>query len=207
MGEHIKGERLLEDWVSVEDMSAPEESEEVKELARLKDYLERRLSELRNEVSLLEKLLELVDEELAKKSFKKAAAVREKPAPKPPETGRFRVLRSRSGEILARVAVGRDELRFIVNPEIGLTRDMRPFSSFLIRKVLDAMSKADKERVEKGLLPPGYELSYEIILDGDLVKEIVVRNFREEYRLREIVNAVRWTLETAASAARQSTRP
>jgi len=34
-----------------------------------------------------------------------------------------------------------------------------------------------------------------------------VRNFREEYRLREIVNAVRWTLETAASAARQPTRP
>ena len=188
-------------------MSAPEESEEVKELARLKDYLERRLSELRNEVSLLEKLVELVDEELAKKSFKKAAVVREKPVSKPPETGRFRVLRSRSGEILARVAVGRDELRFIVNPEIGLKRDMRPFSSFLVRKVLDAMSKADKERVDRGLLPPGHELSYNIVLDGDLVKEIIVRNFREEYRLREIVNAVRWTLETAASSARQPTRP
>jgi len=88
-----------------------------------------------------------------------------------------------------------------------LTRDMRPFSSFLIRKVLDAMSKADRERVERGLLPPGQELSYDIIVDGDLVKEIVVRNFRAEYRLREIVNAVRWTLETAASAARQPTRP
>ena len=100
-------------------MSAPEESEKVKELAVLKDYLERKLSELRNEVSLLERLVELVDEELAKKSFKKAVAVKEKTTPKPPETGRFRVLRSRGGEILARVAVGRDELRFIVNPEMG----------------------------------------------------------------------------------------
>ena len=35
MGEHIKGERLSKDWISVEEMSAPEESEEVKELARL----------------------------------------------------------------------------------------------------------------------------------------------------------------------------
>ncbi|HDJ66145.1 MAG TPA: hypothetical protein ENF33_00310 [Nitrososphaeria archaeon] len=188
-------------------MSAPEESEKVKELARLKDHLERKLSELKNEISLLEKLIELVDEELAEKSFKRAAMVKERTPKKPPETGRFRVLRSRSGEILARVAVGQDELRFIVNPEIGLTRDMRPFSSFLIKKVLDAMSKADKERVERGLLPPGHELSYDIVMDGELVKEIVVRNFREEYRLREIVNAVRWTLETAASAARQSTRP
>ena len=188
-------------------MSSPEESERIKELARLKDYLERRVSELKNEIGLLEKLIEFVDEELAEKSFKKAAAVKEKPVPKPPETGRFRVLRSRNGEILARVAVGQDELRFIVNPEIGLTRDMKPFSSFLIRKVLDAMSRADKERVERGLLPPGHELSYDIIMDGEIVKEIVVRNFREEYRLREIVNAVRWTLETAASAARQPTRP
>lgn len=188
-------------------MRASEESEKIKELARLKDYLEKKLSELRNEITLLEKLMELVDEELAEKSFKKAAVAKEKPAPKPPEAGRFRVLRSRSGEVLARVAVGQDELRFIVNPEISLTRDMRPFSSFLLRKVLDAMNKADKERVERGLLPPGHELSYDIIMDGELVKEIVVRNFREEYRLREIVNAVRWTLETAASSARQSTRP
>jgi len=205
--EHIKSEELLKNWVSVEEMSAPKESEKVKELAMLKDYLERKLGELKNEVSLLEKLIELVDEELAEKSFKKAAVVKEKPVSRPRETGRFRVLRSRGGEVLARVVVGRDELRFIVNPEIGLTRDMRPFSSFLIRKVLDAMSKADKERVERGLLPPGHELSYDIIMDGELVKEIVVRNFREEYRLREIVNAVRWTLETAASSARQPTRP
>jgi len=71
-----------------------------------------------------------------------------------------------------------------------------------LKKVLDSMSKADRERVDKGLIPPGHELDYDIIYEGDRVKEIVVRNFREEYRLREIVNAVRWTLETVASEAR-----
>ena len=61
----------------------------------------------------------------------------------------------------------------------------------------------DLERVEKGRLAPGQELTYNIVQDGERVKEIVIRNFREEYRLREIVNAIRWTLETIVE--RQST--
>jgi hypothetical protein len=36
-----------------------------------------------------------------------------------------------------------------------------------------------------------------VIYEGDRVKEIEVRNYRDESRLREIINAVRWTLETA----------
>jgi len=67
---------------------------------------------------------------------------------------------------------------------------------------LEAMNKSDLERVDRGLIPPGHELTYEIIYDGERVKEIIVRNFREEYRLREIINAVRWTLETVAASSR-----
>jgi len=176
-----------------------EESEKVKNLARLKDYLERRMRDLRGELDLLEKLVELVDEQLAKLSFKKAVEIKEKPAP---EALKVRALKSRSGEVLAKVMMAPNELRFIVSPSIELRSDMKPFSSFLVRKVLEAMRSADRERVEKGIIPPGQELDYEIIYENDRVKEIIVRNFREEYRLREIANAIRWTLETVASSAR-----
>lgn len=178
------------------------DEEKVKALAEIKEYLERRVSELTREIETLRKLIQFVDEELAARSFKKPKIV-EKPPPRvePGVGGRIRVLKSRSGENLATVTVTSNEIRFIINPNITVTSDMRPFSSFLIRKVLDAMSRADAERVEKGTLPPGHELSYEVILDGDRVKEIIVRNFREEHRLREIINAVRWTLETISSAS------
>jgi len=186
-----------------------DDSERARMLAAIKEYVERRIKELQDELEILENIRSFVDEELASISFKKAAEARpaKPPAPTPapapqPEAERLRALKSRSGEVLARVAISPNEVRFLIEPGINLTRDSRPLQSFLLKKVLESMSKADRERVDKGLIPPGHELEYDVIYEGDRVKEIVVRNFREEYRLREIVNAVRWTLETVASEAR-----
>ncbi len=198
-----------------------EEKEQVKNLAKIKEYLEQKINELEKELGLLREVVELVDRELVEKSFKKPTipleskevikeSLREIPA-KPevsitPETeeGRVKILKSKTGENLATVYISPNELRFIINPGINVSLDMKPFSSFLVKKVLEAMAKMDLERIEKGRLPPGQELSYNIIQEGERVKEIVIKNFREEYRLREIVNAIRWTLETIIE--KQSTR-
>lgn len=37
--------------------------------------------------------------------------------------------------------------------------------------------------------------NYEVKLDGDNVVGIVIRNYRSDERLREIIRATRWTLE------------
>ncbi|MEM4297601.1 MAG: hypothetical protein QW815_04460, partial [Nitrososphaerota archaeon] len=79
---------------------------------------------------------------------------------------------------------------------------MRPFSSFLLRKVLDSMKESDQVKIEEGKLGAGEGLDYEVVYDGDVAREIVVRNYRDEARLREIVNSVKWTLDTIAAAAR-----
>lgn len=197
-----------------------EDKETVKNLARIKEYLEQRIDELNKELEMLKQIVELVDKELVEKSFKKPSIpteVKEPPKevsrevitrpeiPTTPEAeeGRVRILKSKTGDTLATVYISPNELRFIINPNINVTYDMKPFSSFLVKKVLEAMNKMDLERVEKGRLAPGQELTYNIVQDGERVKEIVIRNFREEYRLREIVNAIRWTLETIVE--RQST--
>jgi hypothetical protein len=196
------------------------EKEQIKSLAKIKEYLEQRINELEKELGLLRQIVELVDRELVEKSFRKPSipseakevakeASREVPVkPEVPitpeiEEGRVKILKSKTGDSLATVYISPNELRFIINPSINVSYDMKPFSSFLVKKVLEAMAKMDLERVEKGRLPPGQELSYNIVQDGERVKEIVIRNFREEYRLREIVNAIRWTLETIIE--RQST--
>lgn len=194
-----------------------EEKEQVKNLAKLKEYLEQRITDLEKELGLLKQMVELVDRDLVEKSFKKptmpseareevkevvkeaqktSPAKPELPIPPEIEEGKIRILKSRTGEVLATVHISPNELRFIINPSINVTYEMKPFSSFLVKKVLDAMVKTDQERIEKGRLPPGQELVYNLVQEGDRVKEIIIRNFREEYRLREIVNAIRWTLET-----------
>jgi hypothetical protein len=58
------------------------------------------------------------------------------------------------------------------------------------------------KRVEEGKLSPADVLTYEVVYDGDVARELVVKNYREEGRLREIVNSVKWTLDTISSSYR-----
>ncbi len=174
------------------------EDQEVKRLAELKAFLEQRMVELEREMEGFKMLLEIVDKELAAKSFKKAQPVEvgEK------EFAALRMIRSRSGNLLATMSLKESEARIVFNPEIRVTQDMRPFSSFLLRKVLDAMREADLQRVGEGKLDQSSVLSYEVVYDGDIARELIVKNYRDEARLREIVNSVKWTLDTIASSYR-----
>jgi hypothetical protein len=38
-------------------------------------------------------------------------------------------------------------------------------------------------------------IEHEIKLDGDAIREIIVRNIEEEARIRELRSSIRWTLE------------
>jgi hypothetical protein len=64
------------------------------------------------------------------------------------------------------------------------------------------MREADLKRVEEGKLSPADVFTYEVVYDGDVARELVVKNYREEGRLREIVNSVKWTLDTISSSYR-----
>ena len=64
---------------------------------------------------------------------------------------------------------------------------------FLLGKVLEPMQKKDEEAVRKGGLPPDRVLSFDLDQQGNLLKQLRVKNYGDETRLSEIKNAVRWT--------------
>jgi len=184
-------------------MAADEEgAARSQELAELKAWLERRIAELTAELERLKAVVRYVDELLAESSFKRADTLIARRAPEPlrpppEERPSLRTIRSRSGTTLATVTFTQDAAKFVLNPDLVVTRDHRPFSSFLLKKVLEGYVNQDMELVSRGLLDSSLAFSYEVVYEGDRVKEIEVRNYRDENRLREIINAVRWTLETA----------
>ncbi len=163
--------------------------------------------ELNQELDILRRMGEYVDEQLTQMSFRKADTLARRPeeartgpaAPAAAEKAIVRSVRSRTGVNLATVSYTRDEVRFQLSPAIELRSDDKPFTSFLLRKVLDPMADEDRRKVEAGELDEAKALSYDIVYDGDRVKEILVRNYKGEARLRELINSVRWTLETVSS--------
>jgi hypothetical protein len=69
-----------------------------------------------------------------------------------------------------------------------------PFMQFLVERVLTKMQERDSELIRTGQLPPDRALTYSIIRDEDILREICVNNVDED-RLRELKSSIRWTLE------------
>jgi ribosomal protein L11 len=85
-------------------------------------------------------------------------------------------------------------MRIVLAEDKRFTVDVPPFMAFLVERVLAKMQEKDKEAAATGELTPDQILSYEIVRDGDVLREITIRNVGED-RARELKSTIRWTLE------------
>jgi hypothetical protein len=82
-------------------------------------------------------------------------------------------------------------------PHAGLSFSIKtpPFQSFFVDRVIGEMHRKDEMAVDAGAKDPSSMIEHEIKLDGDAIREIIVRNIEEEARIRELRSSIRWTLE------------
>jgi hypothetical protein len=179
------------------------EEEVVKKLAEMKAYLEKRIAELEGEISRLKSFLEVIDVTLTEKSFRRVelpkptlpSAAPPAAAPATPPTYKQIVpLRTAEGVQLADLYVGDVELKVVPAADMKFNVNSPPLKAFLIGRVLDPMQAKDREAARTGEITPEKILSYRIEQEGDLVREIIIRNYGDERRLLELKNAIRWTL-------------
>lgn len=186
------------------------EEETVKKLAEAKAYLEKRISELEEEVSKLRSFLNVVDVTLTEKSFKRAEVPKTMPppfkmpptvpaaptptGPAPPPYQQFYPLKTVTGVHLADVYVSDKELKVVSASNMKYDVNSPPLRAFLIGRVLEPMQSKDRESARTGELSAERILSYRIEQDGNLLKTIVIANYGDERRLLELKNAIRWTL-------------
>ena len=182
----------------------PIEEEIIKKLMELRSYLETKIGELETETEKLRSLFQIIDEVIVTKSFQRAEVV-QTPPPKAlklpveqaPQTlrGEERPLRTAAGVLLANLYVLEDELRIVPAENVTFTTTTMPFQGFLIRRILEPMQVKDKEDAKTGAITLDRVLSFDVVTDGDLIKEIVIRNYGDQRRLREIMTSTRWTFE------------
>jgi hypothetical protein len=178
------------------------DEESVKKLAETKAYLEKRAAELQDEVSKIKSIIEIVDANLAEKSFRKVELPK---ATATPGTGqaisshegmpRQTVpLKTPEGAHLADISQTETELT--ITPITGMKFDVSspPFRAFLIGRVLEPMRNRDNAATRTGELSPDRVLSYVIEQDGNMMKSLTIKNYGDERRVHELRNAIRWTL-------------
>jgi hypothetical protein len=182
-------------------MAKEGEKEKIKKIAELRGLLEKRVETMETELEGLRVLLGFVDDTLLEKGFKRAEIV--KPIPTAPKTvsppqaiehERKIPLKTVTGDLLANLYIGEDFMRVVLAEDKNFDVNTPPFTSFLVERVLAKMQEKDREGASKGEITPDKILSYNIVRDGNLIREITIRNIGPG-RSRELKSSIRWTLE------------
>ena len=190
-----------------------EEREKIKKIAKLRAILEKRVEDMETELDGLKMMLSLIDSTLIKESFKRAEVAKpvqtpqkqETPQPPPIKPQKRGIpLKTVTGDILAQIYTEKDVIQITLAEDKNFDINTPPFTSFFVERVLAKMQEKDKEDAAKGKLDPEKTVSFDIKQEGNILREITIRNLRQE-RSRELKSSIRWTLEKMYERMKQQT--
>jgi len=179
------------------------EEEKIKKMVEFRTLLEKRIQEVETELEGLQVLLEFINAALLEKGFRRAEIVKPPPPVPPPievapppviEYERVIPLKTVTGDLLADLHVGEESMRVVLAKDKEFNVNTPPFMAFLVERVLAKMQEKDREAASRGEITPDNILSYYITREGDIVREITIRNITPD-RSRELKSTLRWTLE------------
>jgi hypothetical protein len=179
-----------------------EEDSDLKRLAEMKAYFEKKISDSEREIERLRSFLQAVDSVLAEKSFRhvkipseaQAAATPEMSGGKERQTSEVWSITTPEGVHLADLQITESELMLVPDPNTKYDVASPPLRAFLVARVLDPMHLKDEESTRAGQLSADKVLTYEVAEDGGALKSLRVRNYGDQRRLTELRNAIRWTV-------------
>jgi uncharacterized coiled-coil protein SlyX len=186
-----------------------QDAEKIKRLVSFKQKLEKRVEELEFELKELQATLEAINFILIEKGFKHAEitktpaemealspkeAVTAEPSLQPSTKYESVQLRTVSGELLATLYVSDDSLQVVPAEDKNFNVNTPPFTPFLLERVLAKMQEKDNELAKIGQIAAEKVLSYNIVREGDVIREITIKHVDQD-RLRELKSSIRWTLE------------
>jgi hypothetical protein len=199
-----------------------QDQEKMKSMLALKQRLEKRIAELDAEEKELQATLDTVNSMLLEKGFRRGS-IKDAEAPVQPESkegltqpepGKPETvpkepkplgyrggepenvipLKTANEESLALIYVEKDSVHILPDESKHFSVNTPPFSNFLVERVLAKMQDKDSELVRLKELTPDKMFSYNVVREGEYIREIVIRNVDEE-RFRELRSSIRWTLE------------
>jgi hypothetical protein len=198
-----------------------QDAERVRRLVEFKEKLTKKVEEVEEELKDLQATLETVNSILLEKGFQRADTIKdlsgkekttlEKEIEAEPEESTHETavssenvipLKTGTGELLAVLHLTGNSLRALPAADKNFEINTPPFIQFLVERVLVKMQERDNELARTGQLLPENVLSYDIVKEGDVIREISIRNVDPE-RQKELKSSIRWTLEKMYEKTRQ----
>ena len=170
--------------------------DDTRRLLKYRSVLENRINTLELEKSSLRNAIAVLDTQIVRQGFRKPTLPnRETLIKKKGFLDDQISIKSKDGHILGTINIENNIIEFTPERSLMFSTDIPPFQSFLIDRVLSNMKKVDEKQASTGEKILTEILSYDIEkLDSKILK-IIIKNYGDDRRLREIRSSIRWVFD------------
>ena len=186
--------------------------EQIEKMLELKESIVDKMAKHQDELDFLQKNLDILDVVLKGSSFTKASSLPRKSEPsvetivkkeepsvetivkKEDTTDSIQIKKNKDGEVIANAFVTPEKISIIMSEGIGLTDEIPPLRSFFIERIIGEMKKIDSVDVKNGKIDQSSVIDCVINKNGQAIREIIIKNYRQKERLDEIINTATWSL-------------
>lgn len=170
--------------------------EQIRDILELKEWISEEIEKHQKDIERLEKNLVILDSVIKQSSFSKASSFVSKSEQKGStlsDKTMIPIKRSTDNKIIANAHVTPDEVVIIPSEGVILDTETHPFKSFFLGRIIGGMENKDNLEVRNGKIPEDAVINCIINKDGNKIREILIKNYRERERVNEIINTASWS--------------
>jgi len=182
---------------------------EIQILLNIRTELGKEIDRLKDMIARLEQHIEDLDAQIARSSFTTAEAAMstaaKTPPPSEPETSgsetRVVTLMNKAGNLeLGTIEIIEQSMRVIPAEHAMYDITRGAFARFFVERILGKFQQEDRHRVENGEIEWDDAFDFDVNAEDNILDEMIIRNFGDDARFKEIQNALRWALEKTYNA-------
>lgn len=168
--------------------------DQVKDVLEVKEKLASEIQKHKEEIEMLEKNLTLINSILKQQSFTKASSLKETKPQIQKDDYSIPIKKNTDGSLIGNAHISPDQVLIVLDNNLNLKEDMHPFRSFFLERIIGEMKRKDMADLEKGIISEDAMINCLINKDGALLREIIIKNYRQKERVNEIISTATWSL-------------
>jgi hypothetical protein len=175
-----------------------ENSEEnIRDILELREWISEEIEKREREIEKFQQNLRILDSLVKQSSFSKASSLvssnKQNIQSVQQTSSNVILIKTQDSKILANAHITPDELVIIPQENVMLDVDTHPFKSFFLGRIIGGMESQDRVDAQNGKIPQNSTISCLVNKDGNRIREILIKNYRQKERVTEIINTVTWS--------------
>ena len=168
--------------------------EQIRDVLELKEDLSEKIIKYKEQIEKLEKNISVLDTILKQSSFTKASDLTRNAPKTIKQERKIAITKSSDGTTIANAFVTNNEVSIVLEDNVALDPKTPPLKTFFVDRIIGEMKKNDIRQVEDGKIKNHEVIDCIINDNGNEIREIVIKNYREKERVDEIINTATWSL-------------